>query len=73
MTIFQRLKTSWTLYFNVLSALLIGAETQFHLLKGQIGDEYYNVAYFTLILVNIALRFRTEIKHVKQVKANEQT
>lgn len=72
MTLFSRLKRSWTLYFNVLSAMLIGAETQFHLLKGQLGDDYYSVAYFTLILVNIALRFRTESKHIKQAALNEQ-
>lgn len=62
-SVLAKLKKSWTLYFNLLSALLAGAEMQFQLLKDVIGEETYPVAYFALIMVNIALRFRTELKH----------
>lgn len=62
-SVLGRLRKSWTLYLNLISALLAGAEMQFHLLKDVIGEESYPVAYFGLIMLNIALRFRTEMKH----------
>ena len=61
-----KLKRSWTLYFNLVSALLAGAEMQFHLLKDVIGEEAYPIAYFSLIMINIALRFKTELNHLKE-------
>lgn len=65
-SVLTKLRKSWTLYFNLLSALLAGAEMQFHLLKGMIGEEAYPIAYFVLIMTNIALRFKTELKHYNE-------
>lgn len=71
-SVLARLKRSWTLYFNLLSAVLAGAEMQFHLLKGLIGDEAYPIAYFALIMTNIVLRFKTELKHYTEKTAIRQ-
>ena len=63
----KKLVKSWTLWVNIASALLAGAEIQFELMKPYIGDKWYSAAYFTLVMINIALRFRTEVKHQKSL------
>lgn len=68
-SVFARMKRSWTVYVNLLSALLAGAEMQFHLLETTLGDKIYPIAYFALIMVNIALRFKTELKHYTEKNA----
>lgn len=60
-----KLKKSWTVWLNLGSALLAGAELQFHLLQPYLGDKWYGLAYFSLIMLNLALRFKTEMKHQK--------
>lgn len=63
----KNLFKSWTLWFNAFSGLVAIAELNFQLLKPYVGDKWYGAAYFTLILVNAALRLRTEVKHQKSL------
>lgn len=71
MKILANLKASWTLYFNLFSALLAGAEMQMHVLEPLLGPKIYPIAYFGLVMVNIVLRFKTEIKHAKMLAQKE--
>lgn len=67
----RRLKRSLTVWFNafvaVAATLLAVAETQFGLLKPYLGEKTWGLALFIVIMVNTALRMRTEIKHLREM------
>lgn len=50
---------SKTLWLNLVVALLAVAEVQFHVLKPQLGDALWGVAFFAVTVLNVALRFIT--------------
>lgn len=67
----RRLKRSMTVWFNaavaVVASLLAVAETQFALLKPYLGEKTWGLALFIVVMVNAALRLRTEIKHLREM------
>lgn len=66
-SLLRKLKKSWTLYFNVLVGLLAALELQFYLLQNLMGEKAYVAVYFTVVAVNIILRFKTEAAHNKRM------
>lgn len=67
-----RLKSSWTFWFNMGSALLAAAELQFQLLQPYLGEKWYGLSYFVLAMVNVALRVKTELSHQKALASQGQ-
>ena len=50
---------SKTIVFNLLSAMLISAETTFPTLKPFLGDVWYGVLFTIVCMINVVLRFIT--------------
>lgn len=50
---------SWTIWINLLSFVLMAAETNWHFLQAVLPPAVYNIGAFALPIINVLLRFKT--------------